>query len=105
VDRVERVAGTLERAAGRDPVDVRSALRRLHYDMAGGTPEGIIPALLRMAGPDRLLYGSDYPFTPRSRVTDLAALLRDTDLLSEHERHGVLGANARRLLDRGVRSA
>ena len=105
VDRVDRVAGTLSRAAGRDPVDVRSALRRLHYDVAGGTPEGIIPALLRMAGPDRLLYGSDYPFTPRSRVTDLAALLRDTDVLSEHERHGVLGANARRLLDRGVRSA
>jgi hypothetical protein len=38
-------------------------------------------------------------------VTDLAALLRDTDVLSEQERQGVLGANARRLLDRGVRSA
>lgn len=98
VDRVERVAATLERAAGRDPVDVRGVLSHLYYDLAGGTPDGILPALLRMAGPDRLLYGSDYPFTPRSRVADLAALLQATDLLSEEERHGVLSGNARRLL-------
>lgn len=98
VDRLERVGGTLDRAAGRDPVDVRSALRLLHYDVAGGAPGSILPALLRMTTPDRLLYGSDYPFTPASRVRDLAALLRTTDLLTERERRDVLAGSASRLL-------
>jgi 6-methylsalicylate decarboxylase len=100
VDRVERVGASIERAAGRDPVDVSAALARLHYDVAGGTPDGLLPALLRMARPDHLLYGSDYPFTPGSRVLDLAALLRATDLLSAGERRDVLAGNARRLLRR-----
>jgi 6-methylsalicylate decarboxylase len=100
VDRVERVGATLERAAGRDPVDVRAALSRLHYDVAGGTPDGLLPALLRMARPDRLLYGSDYPFTPGPRVLELAALLGATDLLSAGERRDMLSGNARRLLGR-----
>jgi predicted TIM-barrel fold metal-dependent hydrolase len=97
-DRVERVGGALERAAGHDPVDVRSILRRLYYDVAGGTPDGILPALLRLADPDRLLYGSDYPFTPPSRVRELAALLQTTALLSEQERPAVLAGNASALL-------
>jgi 6-methylsalicylate decarboxylase len=54
-----------------------------------------------MVGPDRLLYGSDYPFTPASRVRELAASLRATGLLSAAERRGVLSGNARRLLDGG----
>lgn len=100
VDRVERIGASIERAAGREPVDVRAALSQLHYDVAGGTPDGLLPALLRLARPDRLLYGSDYPFTPRSRVLELAALLRATDLLSAGERRGVLAGNAARLLRR-----
>jgi 6-methylsalicylate decarboxylase len=99
-DRVERVGAALERAAGRDPVDVRSILGRLYYDVAGGTPDGLLPALLRLAGPDRLLYGSDYPFTPPARVRELAALLATTGSLSEQERPAVLSGNARGLLRR-----
>jgi predicted TIM-barrel fold metal-dependent hydrolase len=99
-DRVERVGAALERAAGRDPVDVRGVLGRLYYDVAGGTPDGLLPALLSLAGPGRLLYGSDYPFTPRSRVRELAGLLRTTGLLSERDRPAVLSGNALGLLRR-----
>jgi predicted TIM-barrel fold metal-dependent hydrolase len=99
-DRVERVGAALERAAGRDPVDVRGVLGRLYYDVAGGTPAGLLPALLSLAGPGRLLYGSDYPFTPRSRVRELAGLLRTTGLLSEQDRPAVLSGNALGLLRR-----
>lgn len=81
-------------------MDVRAALSQLHYDVAGGTPDGLLPALLGLARPDRLLYGSDYPFTPGSRVLELAALFRATDLLSEGERRDVLAGNAARLLRR-----
>jgi predicted TIM-barrel fold metal-dependent hydrolase len=85
VDRVDRVGAALDRAAGRDRLDVRDVLRRMHYDVAGGTPDGLLPGLLSMVGPDRLLYGSDYPFTPGSRVLELAALLR-ASLLNAGER-------------------
>jgi 6-methylsalicylate decarboxylase len=103
VDRVDRVGAALDRAAGRDRLDVRDVLRRMHYDVAGGTPDGLLPGLLSMVGPDRLLYGSDYPFTPGSRVLELAALLRATGLLNAGERRSVLSGNARRLLRRDSR--
>jgi hypothetical protein len=77
---------------------VRAALRLLHYDLAGGSPAGLLPALLGVARTDRLLYGSDYPFTPGARVRELAALLRATDLLTEPERQDVRAGNPARLL-------
>ena len=43
-------------------------LRRLHYDLAGTPFPRHVPALLGLVDPDRLLYGSDYCFTPASAV-------------------------------------
>ena len=39
-------------------------LRRLYYDIAGPAFPRQAAALLGMAGPDRLLFGSDYCWTP-----------------------------------------
>ena len=44
-----------------DPV---ASLRRLYYDLAATPFPRQVPALLRLVGPDRLLYGSDFCFTP-----------------------------------------
>ncbi|MEV7075732.1 amidohydrolase family protein [Streptomyces sp. NPDC093990] len=44
--------------------DAVAQLRRLHYDLAGPAFPRQVPALLGLADPDRLLYGSDYCWTP-----------------------------------------
>ncbi|MFE7031601.1 amidohydrolase family protein [Streptomyces sp. NPDC057621] len=44
--------------------DVIAHLRRLHYDLAGTPFPRQVPALLSLVDPDRLLYGSDYCWTP-----------------------------------------
>jgi predicted TIM-barrel fold metal-dependent hydrolase len=46
------------------PTDVVAQLRRLHYDMAGTAFPRQVPALLGLVEPDRLLFGSDYCWTP-----------------------------------------
>lgn len=46
------------------PIDVVAQLRRLYYDMAGTAFPRHIPALLGLVDPDRLLFGSDYCWTP-----------------------------------------
>jgi hypothetical protein len=58
------------------PVDVPDALGGLYYDLAGLPLPVALDGLLAVAGPERLLYGSDFPFTPAPFVTELAAALR-----------------------------
>jgi predicted TIM-barrel fold metal-dependent hydrolase len=98
VDRVGRVSGTLLRDRGEQPVDVTAVLRRLHYDLAGGTPDSLLPALLELTDTDHLVYGSDYPFTPASRVRELGSLFAATGRFTQPQRELVLRANAQRLL-------
>jgi predicted TIM-barrel fold metal-dependent hydrolase len=50
--------------------------------------------------PDRLLYGSDYPFTPSDAVGLLRELLAQTDLLDDAQRLAMFRGNALRLFPR-----
>jgi predicted TIM-barrel fold metal-dependent hydrolase len=97
-DRVDRIAPMVgvELAA----VDVVASLGRLHYDLAGVPLPRALPALLALVGPDRLVYGSDYPFTPAGAVRALAAELAASAVLDEAGRRAALGGNARRLVAR-----
>jgi len=60
-----------------NPVDVIESLRQLYYDLAGTPLPRALPALLNLVSPDRLLYGSDYPFTGADGVAFLASALSD----------------------------
>lgn len=46
------------------PHDAVQQLRSLYYDMAGTAFPRQVPALLKLADPDRVLFGSDYCWTP-----------------------------------------
>ncbi|QUQ67954.1 amidohydrolase family protein [Kutzneria sp. CA-103260] len=59
-------------------VDMPAVLGGLYYDLAGMPLPVALDALLQVASPDRLLYGSDFPFTPSEAVTALAAALRES---------------------------
>jgi len=80
--------------------------RQFYFDLAGFPFPDQIHGLLRFVDPSRLLYGSDYPFTPSKAVSEL---VKDMDegmkaLWGEEEgegkRGGVWEGNAKRLLER-----
>jgi predicted TIM-barrel fold metal-dependent hydrolase len=94
------------------PPEYRTALTAAGIDALDGMPTGVprwttgsALELMDEAGTDMAVLSissPDYPFTPASRVLELAALLRATDLLSAGERRDVLAGNARRLLPRSL---
>ena len=66
-----------------EPVEIVGALAGLHYDLAGAPVPIALDALLAIAGPDHLLYGSDFPYTPAPAVTALARALRSAPALRQ----------------------
>jgi 6-methylsalicylate decarboxylase len=80
------------------PADIRKALGRLYFDLAGAPVPEALGALLHIAEPSRLLYGSDWPFTPTAACEHLLSSLLETDQLDERLRTAMFTANAQRLL-------
>jgi predicted TIM-barrel fold metal-dependent hydrolase len=75
--------------------------RQFYFDLAGFPFPDQIWGLLRFVGPERLLYGSDYPFTPGQGVIALAEKTRaglEETFPDEEVREGIYIRNARRLL-------
>ncbi|GAA2608248.1 amidohydrolase family protein [Paractinoplanes durhamensis] len=101
-DRIATFAAALPEAQG---IDVRSQLRRLYFDLAGMPLPHQLPSLLALAGPDRLLYGSDWPFTPEPLAKHLAAALDRTPLLNTEAQHAMRSGNAAGLLPRPAQDA
>ena len=66
-----------------EPVDMPAVLGGLYYDLAGMALPVALDALLAVAAPDRLLYGSDFPFTPPAFVEALADALRQAPALRD----------------------
>jgi predicted TIM-barrel fold metal-dependent hydrolase len=79
--------------------EVIETLAGFWYDLAGFT-ERQLPALLRLVDSSRLLYGSDWPFTPEEVGALLAAGLAQVDDLSAEEKTAMFTTNATRLLPR-----
>lgn len=75
--------------------------KQFYFDLAGFPFPDQIWGLFRHVGVDRLLYGSDYPFTPNAVVKMLAERMAiEMKSWSEEERKAVRVGNARRLLEK-----
>jgi predicted TIM-barrel fold metal-dependent hydrolase len=73
---------------------VSGLLRRLHYDLAGYAVPKMLPSLLAVADPSRILYGSDWPFTPEPVVARLSSLIDSTPILDGATRSRIWRTNA-----------
>jgi predicted TIM-barrel fold metal-dependent hydrolase len=79
-------------------------LRRLHYDIAGPAFPRQVPALLQLAAPDRLLFGSDYCWTPPPvAAAHIAAVDAAPPPVDGVGWRSLTTANARRLFPRLAR--
>lgn len=96
----DRIAAFAFTENSQQPVDVLGALRRLHYDVAGFALPRALSALLGLVTTDRLLYGSDYPFTPDWAAHGLAEALAGTDVLTDDDRALLSRGNAVSLFPR-----
>ena len=75
--------------------------RQFYFDLAGFPFPDQICGLLRWVGPDRLIYGSDYPFTPSKGVIALAERAHHgliETFTDEKIKEEIYIGNARRLL-------
>ncbi|WP_213956141.1 MULTISPECIES: amidohydrolase family protein [unclassified Variovorax] len=93
-DRVAGIAPALGLAEKLDPKHVFDLLRGMHYDLAGFPLPRQLKALLEIADPQRILYGSDYPFTPEPLVAALAAQLDGSPQISNQLRQDFMRNNA-----------
>lgn len=98
--RVELHMPLLAHEADRPFPDVRAELRKLHYDLAGAPLPELLSALLQISDPQRLHYGSDWPFTSADACEKLARQLDATTLLDRETLRAAMSGNALRLFPR-----
>ncbi len=90
------VPGTATRA----PAGVEAYLRRLYYELAISASPRAVASLLQLVGPERLLYGSDWPALDEADVHDLIRVLGSNPLLQPHDRARIERQNALELFPR-----
>ena len=81
---ISHVGGTVPYLAGRiiqmtrqqkdlpqvPPQGVEYELKRLYYEIANNASPPSMAALMKLASPDRILFGTDYPFVPMEATGD-----------------------------------
>jgi 6-methylsalicylate decarboxylase len=91
--RIDMFAVALARD-GADVPSLRAALKQLHFDLAGAPVEEQLAALLAVADPSRLHYGSDFPFTPWQACQHLARQLETSQQLDDRALDTIFADNA-----------
>ena len=97
--RIEGAQPILEKAHMMDAVDAPANLARLWFDTAGDPVPNLLPLLLTITSPSHVLFGSDFPFTPRARA--LANAQRLQKFLTSD---GHLAAHAEDILDNNAQA-
>jgi predicted TIM-barrel fold metal-dependent hydrolase len=92
--RVDMIAPALVTGEGAELPNLRAALKTLHYDLAGAPVEEQLGALLEVADPSKLHYGSDFPFTPWQGCQYLAQQLQGSRYLDDAALDAVFRDNA-----------
>ena len=99
-DRVVGLSPAIGLANPVEPDRFFATLNRLHYDLAGYPLPRLAPALLQVADPGRIFYGSDWPFTPLPIVARLAGEMDRTPVFDDATRRRMLHDNALTLFPR-----
>jgi len=79
---------------------VEAYLRRLYYELAIATNPHAVASVLQLAGPEHLLYGSDWPALDETDVQGLIQVLDSNPLLQPDDRARIERQNALELFPR-----
>lgn len=88
----------------RSPDGVAAYLKRFYYDVAQSPSSLALHALLEIADPARILFGTDYPSARNVEkvMADTVAAVRSFEGFDDMLRHNVMIGNAKALLSRFV---
>lgn len=99
-NRVDLMISLFEARAPDKRPSVHAELRKLYFDLAGAPLPELLHALFRVADPDHIFYGSDWPFTPTMACVKLAEML-DTQISQNDELlDSLMIGNAQKLFPR-----
>lgn len=70
-----------------------SDLKKFYYDLDGFCIPRQLEVLLQIADKDHLLYGSDYPYTPELKCSELQEVLNNTTLINNEYREKIYFKN------------
>lgn len=73
-------------------------LKKFYYDLAGAANAGVVASLRQLVGPDKILFGTDYP--PGGKTLEVAQAIRALQMFSESELRLIERDNALQLLPR-----
>lgn len=82
------------------PMDFKTDMRRVYFDMAGFPINKQLNDLLLDVSAENLLYGSDTPYTPNIGCIAQTGGLEQTDILTDGEKENMFTGNAIRLFPR-----
>ena len=82
------------------PDEVLAAFRSLYYDVTGVSHRNAIDALLTLAPPDHLLYGSDHPFMLSTLIPPAIDFVMSYPSINETNRQALAFGNALGLFPR-----
>ena len=94
VDEMNVVPGAEERGSAAE------TFRRLYWDTALSWGKPVMRVLRDVAGIDRVLFGSDYPYLRRDLAVSCRQRIEANPELTTSERTAVLGGTATKLLPR-----
>lgn len=90
---VERLSSGAGRA-----LDIRGNMKKMYFDLAGSPLPLHLPMLLDIAGPDRLVYGIDFPYPSLEDGLAHGEKLDSSDVLTDEQRRTIYIDNAKKLL-------
>lgn len=99
-DRITSISARFPGAERRDSGGTMAYLRRLYYDVALSTTPGPLASLLQLVDSTRILYGTDWPWSPESRAQVLTDAFDQSPLLQPDDRDRICRQNALALFPR-----
>ncbi|MBO1198201.1 amidohydrolase [Staphylococcus simiae] len=85
-------------AVGKQPDDIEQVMHSLYFDLAGKVIPYQLQNILQCVDPNKIVYGSDAPYTTDQVVTMLANELEQTDMVDDAMKENMLYNNALALL-------
>ncbi|MGX0404788.1 6-methylsalicylate decarboxylase [Staphylococcus capitis] len=84
----------------KQPDDLEQVMKELYFDLAGKVLPYQLPTLLEMVDKNKIVYGSDAPYTTDQVVSMLANEFESTDLITIDSKIHMLYDNGKSLLDK-----
>lgn len=102
MDRIELMTPLFRTGRDGQTPSIRQAMKTLHFDIAGSPVPTLLEALLKVADPEKIHYGSDYPFTPAMACRYLLGRFEGAEGIDAELKQKIFRTNALQLFPRFV---